>query len=95
MLTSKKAEISSFFQAYKKAVIAINENPENYRDVFMEKGRIPPFLAASYPIPTYPEPAPFSKSLFMPVIKWLEDKKLAEPVSYEQMVATDFMADTN
>lgn len=95
VLISKKNAISSFFQAYKKAVIAINKNPESYRDVFMEKGRIPPFLAASYPIPTYPEPAPFSKSLFLPVAKWLGDKNLTDPVSYEAMVSTDFMTDQN
>ncbi len=92
VLNKKKSEVASFFKAYKNAVVAVNQNPEKYRPLFMEKGRIPPFLAKTYPIPTYPEPAPFSKELFTPIITWLDAKDLAAPVSYEQMVSTDFMA---
>jgi len=95
VLTNRKDEVSSFFQAYKKAVQAINADPEKYRNLLVEKGRIPPFMAASYPIPTYPLPAPFSEDLFMPVITWLSNKQLVEPLPYEKIVSTDFMNISN
>jgi NitT/TauT family transport system substrate-binding protein len=91
-LDTKKSEVAAFFAAYEKAVAAVNADPEKYRPLFVEKGRIPPFLATTYPIPVFPTPEPFSRELYEPVIKWLVAKELAEPVSYEQMVSTDFMA---
>jgi len=94
VLTERKAEIVRFFKAYKRSVEAINSDPEKYRSLFVEKGRIPPFLAETYVIPTYPTPAPFSKSLYDPVIQWLTDKGLVKDIPYASMVATDFMADT-
>lgn len=92
-LKKKRRQVESLFAAYAQGVKAINESPENYRKLFVEKGRIPPFLAENYPIPVYPEPAPFSKSLYDPVIKWLKDKKLVEDLPYQKMVSTDFMGD--
>ena len=91
VLTERKEAVARFFKAYSRAVEAINTDPEQYRTLFVEKGRIPPFLADKYTIPRYPKPAPFSKALYDPVVTWLADKKLADPVPYEQMVATDFM----
>ncbi len=91
-LKEKKIEVASFFTAYANAVKAVNEDPEKYRSLFIEKGRIPPFLAKTYPIPVYPGPEPFSRELYEPVIHWLTAKKLVDPVNYEQMVSSDFMA---
>ncbi len=92
VLSERQPEIARFFKAYKRSVEAINSDPEKYRDLFVEKGRIPPFLAKTYTIPTYPTPAPFSKSLYDPVIQWLMAKDLVQDIPYASMVATDFMA---
>jgi NitT/TauT family transport system substrate-binding protein len=91
VLAGRKAEIAGFFRAYAGAVKAINGDPEKYRDLFVDKGRIPPFLAKTYPIPSYPQPAPFSTALYQPIIDWLAAKGLAARLPYETMVATDFM----
>lgn len=95
VLTGRKSEVAAFFRAYADAVMAINANPEKYRPLFVEKGRIPPFLAKTYPIPTYPLPTPFSAALYQPVIDWLAAKQLVSKVPYETMVATDFMQGQN
>lgn len=92
VLASRKNDIAGFFRAYDRSVKAINTDPEKYRGLFVEKGRIPPFLAEKYIIPVYPAPAPFSKSLYDPVVQWLSEKDLVDQISYESMVATDFMA---
>ncbi len=92
VLAEKKAAVAAFFQAYDQAVSAINARPEQYRSLFVDKGRIPPDLAPTYPIPRYPAPAPFSRTLYAPVKDWLVSKHLlAADLDYEQMVATDFM----
>ena len=92
-LKKKRQQVQSLFKAYSAGVKAINEDPEKYRSLFVEKGRIPPFLAESYPIPVYPAPAPFSKTLYEPIIKWLKDKNLVEALPYQKMVSTNFMRD--
>ncbi|MDX9840774.1 MAG: hypothetical protein RBS95_04920, partial [Desulfobulbus sp.] len=56
------------------------------------KGRIPADLAPTYPIPAYPEPAPFPRELYAPVIDWLATRHLTPPLAYEQLVDRDFLA---
>lgn len=94
-LKNKKTEIATFFRAYKEAVQAINSDPEKFRPLFVDKGRIPPFLAKTYPIPVFPLPTPFSQALFEPVMDWLAAKQLVTKIPYSTMVATDFMDGRN
>jgi len=93
VLTGRKDDVAALFRAYRRGVQAINSEPENYRGLVAEKGRIPPFMADSYPIATYPEPEPFSRTLYEPAAAWLAGKGLIGSVAYEDMVATDFMGD--
>ena len=93
VLNDRKAEVARFFKAYGRAIEAINRDPERYRGLFVEIGRIPPFLAEKYTIPAYPLPAPFSKTLYDPVIEWLTAKDLVDIIAYESMVADDYMVD--
>lgn len=92
-LEQRRAEVAAFFAAYAEAVAAINADPEKYRALVVEKGRIPPEFAASYPIPRYPAPAPFSPALYAPIIDWLAAKRLSEKIPYDSMVAGDFLGE--
>jgi NitT/TauT family transport system substrate-binding protein len=92
VLDKQKAAVQGFFRAYSDAVKNINTSPEKFRPLFLEKGRIPTFMADSYPIPVYPEPAPFSIDLYQPVIKWLAAKGLVDEIPYDKMVSQDFMS---
>jgi NitT/TauT family transport system substrate-binding protein len=91
-MIDKKEAIRSLFQAYGRAVEAINGDPERYRALVVEKGRIPPFMADNYPIAVYPAPEPFSRELFEPAAQWLAGKGLIQMIEYEDIVATDFLA---
>lgn len=91
ILSKRKTELSALFKAYGQAVTAINSDPEKYRSLVVEKGRIPPFMANDYPIATYPMPAPFSKSLYDPVADWLAGNQLVDRIEYQAMVSSDFM----
>ena len=90
-LTEKRKAIQALFKAYGRAVAAVNGEPERYRALVVEKGRIPPFLADSYPIAIYPAPEPFSRELYEPAARWLATKGLIGTISYEDIVATDFL----
>ncbi len=90
VLDQRKEDVVRFFAAYAKAVEMINNDPEQFRPLFVEKGRIPPKIAANYPIPHYPAPTPFSRELYTPVIDWMVGKGLVKPLAYEQLVSTDF-----
>ena len=91
VLDKRKKDIVRFFSAYAEAVKMINNDPEQFRPLFVEKGRIPPHLASTYPIPHYPLPTPFSRELYTPVINWMVGKGLVKPLAYEQIVDTDFL----
>ncbi|PID43263.1 MAG: hypothetical protein CR981_02085 [Proteobacteria bacterium] len=93
ILDERKDAVAAFFKAYDHAVAAINRDPERFRGLFLEKGRIPPFLSDTYRIPVFPKVEPFSRSLYNPIINWLKKKKLVEHVPYEKMVSTDFIGE--
>ncbi|SEA00636.1 NitT/TauT family transport system substrate-binding protein [Desulfuromusa kysingii] len=92
VLDKKKIAVQKFFRAYGDAVNSINTSPEKFRALFLEKGRIPAFMADSYPIPVYPQPEPFSVELYQPVIQWLVTKGLVNEIAYAKMVSQDFMS---
>jgi len=92
VLESRQQDVKAFFRALANGIAAINADPEKYRPLFIEKSRIPPFLAKDYPIPHYPAPAPFPVSLYEPIVNWLTAKQLTPQLSYETMVAADIFA---
>lgn len=94
VLDTRKDDVVGFFTAYGQAVELINTKPEQFRPLFVEKGRIPPNLAPTYPIPSYPIPQPFPQSLYTPVIDWLVEKGDVQPVPYQYMVSQDFLHKT-
>jgi NitT/TauT family transport system substrate-binding protein len=92
VLEDNRDAVRRFFRAYGRAVEAINKEPDRYRDLFMEKGRIPPFLADTYPIPRYPAPQPYGEDQYQEVMDWLVGKGLVEePIPYSHMVDTNFL----
>jgi len=89
VLENRLTEVQRFFGALSQAVDMINTSPETFRELFVEKSRLPPFLAEEYAIPRYPEPEPFDRMLYGQVSDWLISKKLIEPIPYSSMVAAD------
>jgi NitT/TauT family transport system substrate-binding protein len=91
ILENRMNNVKAFFKGLHSAVQAINSNPESYRSLFIEKGRVPPFMTDSYKIPDFPLPEPFSKQLYTPIMDWLYKKKVINHLSYTTMVSTDFL----
>ncbi len=95
VLAGRSAEVERFFEALTQAVEMINASPESFRGLFVEKSRVPPFLAEKYDIPRYPLPEAYDRKLYAQVMDWLISKKLIEPIPYASMVAADVVPAPN
>ena len=84
--------VKKFLQAYDKAVAELRANPEKYRQLLIEKGRVPEQLKQSFPIPRYPDPTIPTEAEFKDVSAWAVDKGIIKkPVDYSTSVSTQFV----
>lgn len=90
-IARRKADIQAFFRAYRHAVQAIGADPERFRVLIIDTGRIPPNLARDYVIPRFPEPQPYPQAFYTPIISWLTAKGLVADIPYRAMVADDVL----
>jgi NitT/TauT family transport system substrate-binding protein len=82
----------AFLRAWNKAVADINQDPNAYRDVLIEKTNIPPMIQGTYDVPQYPAAEITTKAEWDDVVSWMQDKGLVnEPVSYEESVDESFL----
>lgn len=78
---------NAFLKAYGKAVEAINNNPEQYRDLMAKTCRIPKPLVKSFPVYHYPEPRLPSKAEVDQVQDWMiANQLLNAPIAYNKLV---------
>lgn len=68
-IKSNPEAIDSFLDAYGEAVKRINKNPDKYRDLFIERARIPAPLTETYRMPHYPEPQPYPEEFYRDVVE--------------------------
>jgi len=79
--------VDGVLSAWDVAVNDINKNPEDYRQVLVDKARIPAPLATSYQMQTYPMAVEPSQSDVDAVLTWMKDKGyLKADVTYDQIV---------
>jgi len=70
------SSLKKFMKAWNKAVAALNENPEKYRDLFLAKIPVPPSVSATFIIPPFADQQLPAESHWDDVLNWLEDKEL-------------------
>ncbi|MFN8497507.1 MAG: ABC transporter substrate-binding protein [Anaerolineae bacterium] len=84
--------VKKFLQAYDKAVAELRANPEKYRQLLIEKGRVPEQLKQSFPIPRYPDPTIPTEAEFKDVSAWALDKGIIKKaVDYNTSVSTQYI----
>ena len=82
----------AFLRAWNKAVADINQNPNAYRDVLIEKTNVPPMIQGTYEVPKYPAAEITTEAEWNDVLAWMQDKGLVDqPVSYEESVDKSFL----
>lgn len=89
----QKAEmIAKLLQVYSEAAKLASENPEAYRDLFIEKARIPEDLRDIYLAPRYSYPQLPQEKDVEEVVSWMLAKGLiSEPLEYCDIVETSFI----
>lgn len=79
--------VRGVLEAWNFAANDINKNPDNYRQLLVEKAKLPAPLAASYKVNTYPEAAPPTAEEVAAVLNWMKTKGyLKAEVGYNDIV---------
>jgi len=88
-----KAEAIRFFlKGWDRAAAAINNNPEAWRDLLLEKIRVPKNIRKTYIIPPFPRGKVPDAKQWADVLDWMTGKGLIDqPVSYEKSVTRAFL----
>ena len=86
-ITEQKATIKKFMKAWDKAVVALNDDSDKYRGLFLEKIPVPPTVSDTFVIPPFAVPRLPEESQWDDVLNWLEEKGLltARP-SYKESI---------
>lgn len=88
-VVSKNAEaIRRYLAAYEKAVEAINGSPNKYRDLMVDKAKVPDSLKESFDVPQFAKGQLIAQRDLEDVMQWMVERKLLEKaIPYDQMVA--------
>ncbi len=91
-LKNKPTTVKKFLVAWETAVKELNANPEKYRGVLIEQGRVPEAIQDSYQKPPFPDRGVPSQDQVADVVAWLKAKGLiARDIPYTEMVDTAFL----
>lgn len=90
-LKEKPNTVRKFLAAWDRAVKALNEDPEKFRNLLIEQGRVPDPLKDRYRMPPLPEGEMPTEAQFQDVVNWLKDKGvITRDVPYSDLVDTAF-----
>lgn len=91
-LKARPEVVTKFLTAWEQAVQEVNTNPEQYRAILMEQGRVPDSIKDSYKMPPFPERGVPSESEVADVTAWLKTKGLvSRDIPYGEMVDAAFL----
>jgi NitT/TauT family transport system substrate-binding protein len=91
-LNTKPSAVKGVLSTYQEAGANLNSHPQKYRELVLDKARIPKPLEDSYAIPHYsPLQLPTSEMVER-VMKWMAGKGLlAKPYAFEELVEPAFI----
>jgi NitT/TauT family transport system substrate-binding protein len=91
-LKTKPNTVRKFLVAWEKAVNELNANPEKYRSVLIEQGRVPKAIENSYQMPPFPGRGVPTQADVADVVNWLREKGLvSRNIAYGEMVDGSFL----
>ncbi|MHB0870796.1 MAG: ABC transporter substrate-binding protein [Chloroflexota bacterium] len=80
--------IRRYLAAYEKAVGMINGSPNKYRDLMVDKAKVPDSLKESFNVPQFAQGQLIAQKDLEDVMQWMVERKLLEKaISYDRMVA--------
>ena len=87
--------VKGFVRAWNRAVEDLNSNPETFRDLFLEKIRVPEIIEKTFRIPEFPNGEIPNRDQWEDVISWLQEKKLIDTSPLYESSITDIFISTN
>jgi NitT/TauT family transport system substrate-binding protein len=92
ILETEPDAVRGFLKAWEMAVGELNANPDSYRDLLIEKGRVPESIQGTFQMPPFPEASVPTEEQLADVVKWALDTGLVEQdVPYERMVDESYL----
>ena len=93
-ITNQKPTLDRFMEVLFQAMTDINENPDKYRDLLLEKANVPEELRDTYPMPTFTPGAVPTEQQVARLESWLVEKQLLDKVySYHDLVDTSYVTE--
>ena len=91
-MSDHRNQLNKFMDILQRSMTDINENPDKYHALMMEKTKVPPELQETYPMPTYsPGTVPAEQEVAR-LQSWMVEKQMLEKVfSYEDLVDTSYV----
>lgn len=91
-MSKNKSELKTFVKVLQDSMTDINEHPDKYRALLMEKARVPEELQETYPMPTFSPGTVPSEQEVTRLEAWMVEKKMLDKVySYADLVDTSFV----
>lgn len=85
-LEEKGPQIKQMYEAYDKHVDNINRSPDSYREILVERARLPKPISSTYPVDRFPKARLPDRDSVDRVIQWAKNKGLVfGPVTYEHL----------
>ncbi|MBI9097578.1 MAG: ABC transporter substrate-binding protein [Spirochaetaceae bacterium] len=75
-IEENRSALNKFMKAWNKAVLLLNEDPDAYRALFLEKIPVPPTISDAFIIPPFASPGLPGEEQWNDVLDWLEEKGL-------------------
>jgi NitT/TauT family transport system substrate-binding protein len=92
IVAQRADDIKRFLAAYDQSINDIRTKPDQFRNVLIDKSRVPDQLKDKYQFPPFPDPSIPSQAQWDDVVKWAMDKKLiTAPVSFDSSVDSGFV----
>ncbi len=92
MVSDNPETVRKFLNAVERAVADINADKEQWFDLMVEKGLLPPPLVGKYAIPDFPTAGVPSEEQFADALEWALDLGLiAESIDYASSVNAEFL----
>jgi NitT/TauT family transport system substrate-binding protein len=92
VVAQRSEDVKSFLAAYDQAIGDIRTKPVQFRNILIDKGRVPDPLKDQYQFPPFPDPSIPSQAQWNDVVKWAMDKKLiSAPVTFDSSVDGGFV----
>lgn len=92
MVSDNPETIRLFLKAVERAVEDINSNKDQWLDLMLEQGLLPPPLIGNYSIPDFPTASVPSQEQFIDAMEWALDLGLiTEPVDYFSSVSAEYL----